>query len=225
MIRVIPALLFLFFSAPRFPAIALAEEINSKEQTTCYNLEFQNIKWYQKIVMFFYGVNWDELSIRIKYQSQPNQKIKITSIEAWPNSPEEFQPEDRILVLSSNSNEDNFIQFLKYTKFRFEETQKLIELFNFIYDPEQIGERKIETPNLFEKEEGSMYGTFKKMEKDGKPVVEVITYNSSGTENGYVEITLNPQPELHMEKITGRLKIGITIIATEIAEEKKTKPQ
>lgn len=216
---VVPLSLIFFLS--NFTAIALAEETNFKEQTTHYNLEFQNVKWYQKIAMFFYGVNWDELSIRIKYQAQPDNKIKITAIDAWPNDPKEFQPEDRILVLDSNPDENNFIQFLKYTEFRFDEAQKLIELFNFIYDPEQTGERKIETANLFEKEEGSMYGTFKKTEKDGKAMIEVTTYNSSETKNGSVEITLNSQPELHMEKIVGQLKIGITIVATEIVEKRE----
>ncbi|MBI3046447.1 MAG: hypothetical protein HYY86_02865 [Candidatus Harrisonbacteria bacterium] len=221
MARLITAPILLLFFISRFTAVAFAEETNFKEQIIHYDLEFQNVKWYQKIAMFFYGVNWDELSIRIKYQEQPKNKIKIVSINAWPASPEDFHPEKIMLSLENTTDGKSFIQFLKYTEFRPEEAQNLIELFNFIYDSEQNGEKTIKTDNLFEKEDGSMYGTFQKTEKDGKSMVCVTTYNSSGTKNGYVEITLNSQPELHMEKIVGQLKIGITIVATELAKKEE----
>jgi hypothetical protein len=198
-------------------------EPNTREQVVHYQVELENVKWYQKIAMFFLGLNWDEFSIKTTFAKNEDGTEKVISVIAWPDDIETENPDESDIVFDLNASSDtvSFLKFVKHTEFRAEETPKLLPLFNYLYD-EDLEEKKISTTNLFEKENGSMHCKFaKQKDESGKSQISIRTLNSSGAENGWVEVTMNPSPEKHLEKIHARLKIGIKIILTRIEPEKE----
>lgn len=198
-------------------------EPNTREQVVHYQVDLENVKWYQKIAMFFLGLNWDEFSIKTTFAKNEDGTEKVISVTAWPDNIETENPEDSEIVfnLTASSDTVSFLDFVKHTEFRAEETPKLLNLFSYLYDGD-LEEKKISTTNLFEKESGSMHCKFaKQKDESGKSQISIRTLNSSGAENGWVEVTMNPSPEKHLEKIHARLKIGIKITLTRMEPEKE----
>lgn len=210
--------LSLFLAAS--PVENIFAQPNTREQVVHYQVELENVKWYQKIAMFFLGLNWDEFSIKTTFAKNEDGTEKVISVTAWPDNTETDKPDESDIVfnLTASTKTASFLDFVKHTEFRAEETPKLLELFTYLYD-DDLEEKKISTTNLFEKESGSMHCKFSKQkDENGKSHVSIRTLNSSGAENGWVEVTMNPSPEKHLEKIYAKLKIGIKITLTRKTE-------
>lgn len=215
MTRLTAAPILLFFCISRLTAITSAEETNLKEQTIHYEIDFENVRWYQKIALVLLGLNWKEISIKTAFTKDEIGAGKIFSVIAWPDNSETENPDESEIMfrLANSTNTNSFIYFLKYTKFREEEIPQLLSLYNYLYDdnPEEIN---FHTANLFDKENGSMFCKFSKRKTDEENLINIETFNSAGAVNGEAEIAMKIFPEKHLEKIKAKLKIGIEIILT-----------
>lgn len=174
-------------------------------QTAVYSMEMTNVAWYQKIALFFLGLNWEEIIITTIADDK-----KIISVHAWPSDSDE---NEAAFHLDSDLEKKSFLYFLKYTQFKKEEVLKLLDLFVFLYSADE-GEMKFSAQNLFEKGDDSMHCELLKRKSEDKYITDVKTFNSSGTQNGKVEVTVNPEPEIAIEKIYAELKIGPKITLT-----------
>ena len=187
-----------------------------------YNVKMENVAWYQKVALFFLGLDWDTISIKTTFLKDEAGTEKVIAVTAWADNPETSEPEESEIAFNLNQSTEtaeSFIEFLKYTKFKTEEVPKLMALYNYLYD-ENISEVSFQTTNLFEKENGNMNCKFSKQKKEGKNLVSIVTLNSSGAVNGNVEVSMNPSPEKHLDRIYAKLKVGIEITLTPIQEKK-----
>ncbi len=178
-------------------------------QTAVYSMEMANVAWYQKIALFILRLDWEEITITTisSYDSGAAAK-KIISVHAWPSDADE---EDAAFHLDSNLEKKSFLYFLKYTHFKKEEIPKLLNLFAFLHNANE-GEMQFSAQNLFEKGEGSMHCELLKRKSENKYLTDIKTHNSSGAQNGKIEVTVNP--EMIIEKIYAELKIGPKITLT-----------
>ena len=185
--------------------------VQATTQTAVYSMEMTNVAWYQKIALFFLGLDWEEITITTISSHDPNTAIKkIISVHAWPSDSDE---NEAAFHLDSDLEKKSFMYFLKYTQFKKEEIPKLLDLFVFLYNTDE-GEMKFSAQNLFEKENGSMHCELLKRKSENKYITDIKTFNSSGAQNSKVEVTVNPEPEMVIEKIYAELKIGPKITLT-----------
>ena len=180
-------------------------------QTAVYSMEMTNVAWYQKIALFILGLDWEEITITTISSYDPDTAIKkIISVHAWPSDSDE---NEAAFHLDSDLEKKSFMYFLKYTQFKKEEIPKLLDLFVFLYGADE-GEMKFSAQNLFEKGDGSMHCELLKRKSDNKYITDIRTLNGSGAQNGKVEVTVSPEPEMVIEKIYAELKIGPKITLT-----------
>ena len=197
---------------------SISAEPVTYERVDHYAVKIES-EWYQKPIILFLdlaGLSWEEISIKTSFLKDKNGAEKVSEVSAWPDDTETENPDDSKLVFrlsNSTNNPVNFLRLIKRTKFKDEEIPKLLSLYNYLYD-DNLKELNFSTTNLFEKEDGSMYCTFTKKIENGKNIITIHTLNSSGSENGIVEIVMNPWPEKHLEKISAQLKIGMKVTLT-----------
>ncbi len=190
--------------------------------TSHYSVEFAHVKWYQKVAMFFLGLNWSEFSIRTTFSKDEKGGEKVIEVIAWPDNTETENPKDSEIAFRLNNDEqtESFLDFVKKTKFKSAEVPSLLDLYTYLYD-EREQEIKFDSANLFEKEDGTMHSKFTKKRDTGGNTVSILTLNGSGAENGWVEVIMKSAPEKHLEKITAKLKIGIMVTFTPLKKEEK----
>ncbi len=200
--------------------ISAGAQTASYARTSHYSVEMDNVKWYQKVAMFFMGLNWEEFSIRTTFEKDGSGNEKVIEVIAWPDNSGVENPEDSEIAfrLNKNTEIESFLYFVKRTRFKEAEIPQLLDLYTYLYDGREK-EMKFDSENLFEKEDGTMHSKFSKKKVPEGNEVSILTFNSSGAENGWVEVSMKSAPDKHLEKITAKLKIGIKITLTAIAEE------
>src|SRR3989338_10725999 len=185
------------------------------ERVVSYQIEYQNIKWYQRLLAFLLGYqlfNWEELDIKENFlNDQENKKIIILS--ARPKNPDEPQEELEEILYLKNQEEsaEGFVNLLDKLEFAKEEIIKLLFLYNSLYENQEM-ESEEHVPDLFKNGRGSLHYKIKRVKIENHYLITITTLNSRGKENSSIKIILNPHPENVFEKIEAEMAIGPKMI-------------
>ena len=191
------------------------EEPVISERTVSYKIEYQDVKWYHRLLSFLLGyqlLNWEELDIKETFlDDQENKKIII--LNARPKNLDEPEEElEEILYLKNQKgNTDGFVNLLEKSEFTKEEVIKLLSLYNNLYENQEM-ESDEHIPDLFKNDTGSLHYKIKKVGIENRYLIVITTFNAKGKENSSIKIILNPHPKNVFERIEAEMAIGPKMI-------------
>ncbi len=183
----------------------------SKDRTTTYQVNF-DLNWVQKFFNLFLQyefLSWKEATLQELFvkgsgdlKTESESELVMVSI-----TPKNF---NEAMFLRDAGTQEGFLRFIKYDKLTAEGTKKLLEIINYLYDPQE-GQMEFDNINLIEKDldENSMTWTVVKRKVDDRYMItiEILLSNKKNPDKKLttsVKATLNP-----LEKVFERIEIEI----------------
>jgi len=179
--------------------------------TITYQIKYQDVSFFQKILViilrFKYDfLSWEELTVKNEVAIDTDaKKMDFYSVSVWPDS----QEKEKILQLTADST--SFLKIPEEKELKKEDAINILRLLNFLYNDIE-GELKFNADDIFKNGGGSMHCFVSKQKKDGYYTIYIETQNKEEV-SAKIQILISADTK-YLEKISAKLKIGPTIILT-----------